>query len=124
MRRSAPDPMVSCERSCPGSAPSVWRTGTATQQTDMVRASNSSPFPNVSLRWASLGVRQPETSTLVAGDVHIWLVPVDVNREIVAELGLWLAGSEKERAKRFYFPRHRNEFIVSRGATRAVLASY
>jgi 4'-phosphopantetheinyl transferase len=57
-------------------------------------------------------------------EVHVWhWAPASPSRE-VKELWKTLAEDERERAQRYHFARHRDEFVVNRARVRALLASY
>lgn len=58
------------------------------------------------------------------GEVHIWhWAPVCPPSE-VDELWNILAENERERAQRYRFPKHRNEFVINRARVRGILARY
>jgi 4'-phosphopantetheinyl transferase len=61
---------------------------------------------------------------LPVGEVHLWSVRLDPPAERVEALGRSLAQDERDRANRFRFDRHRRQYIVGRGALRALLAAY
>lgn len=61
---------------------------------------------------------------LPTGEVHIWSVRLDPPAERVEALGRALAQDERDRANRFRFDRHRRQYIVGRGALRALLGAY
>jgi medium-chain acyl-[acyl-carrier-protein] hydrolase len=65
-----------------------------------------------------------EPPALGAGDVHVWRVSLDQPEECRSELRELLSADEKERARRFYFPRDRDRFVVGRGTLRALLGRY
>jgi len=60
----------------------------------------------------------------IPGVVRVWHWPLDVSALEVADLGKVLSPDELERAERYRFERHRNEFISTRAVLRMVLASY
>lgn len=64
------------------------------------------------------------TCTLSPGEVHAWIASLDQPPDQVARLWQTLADDERERARRFYFPRDRDHFVVARGMLRALLACY
>lgn len=57
-------------------------------------------------------------------EVHVWRIALEVGSERLGRLEAHLSGAERDRASRFYFARHRRQFIVARGALRELLASY
>ena len=59
-----------------------------------------------------------------AGVARIWHWPLDVSALEVADLKKVLSPDEMERAERYRFDQHRNEFILTRAVLRIVLASY
>ena len=59
-----------------------------------------------------------------AGVARIWHWPLDVSALEVADLKKVLSPDEMERAERYRFDQHRNEFILTRALLRIVLASY
>jgi 4'-phosphopantetheinyl transferase len=61
---------------------------------------------------------------LPPGEVHVWSVRLDPPPERVDQLGRALSPDEWERANRFRFDRHRRQYVVGRGALRALLATY
>ena len=61
---------------------------------------------------------------LGAGEIHVWSVQLDPPPAEVERLGRSLAGDEWERANRFRFEKHRRQYVVGRGALRALLAAY
>ncbi len=66
----------------------------------------------------------PKTLTLGNNEVHIWRTNLDLNLNFVEELQSFLSEDEKIRAEKFYFPKHRNRYIVGRGVLRLILAQY
>lgn len=58
------------------------------------------------------------------GSVHVWSVRLDPPPEVVERLGRSLSADEWERARRFRFERHQRQYVVGRGALRALLAAY
>jgi len=61
---------------------------------------------------------------LGAGKIHVWSIRLDPPAERVAQLGRSLAEDEWARANRFRFDKHRRQYVVGRGALRALLAAY
>jgi len=66
----------------------------------------------------------PNTFALGANDVHVWRTTLDQPREQIESFWLMLADDEQARAKRFYFQRDRDHFIVGRGILRTILGFY
>jgi 4'-phosphopantetheinyl transferase len=60
--------------------------------------------------------------TLQREDVHLWQTSLDSG--LAEDLFSSLSQDEKERADQFHFPSDKNDFVVSRGLLRKVLASY
>jgi 4'-phosphopantetheinyl transferase len=58
------------------------------------------------------------------GEIHVWSVRLDPPAEQVERLGRSLSSDEWERANRFRFEKHRRQYVVGRGALRALLAAY
>jgi 4'-phosphopantetheinyl transferase len=56
--------------------------------------------------------------------VHVWQIPLDRSSKDIGQLVDSLSEEEKTRARRFYFGKDRNRFIVTRGTLRVILASY
>jgi len=61
---------------------------------------------------------------LPAGEIHVWSLRLDPPSERVEALGRSLSPDERERAARFRFDKHRRQYIVGRGALRALLSAY
>jgi 4'-phosphopantetheinyl transferase len=59
-----------------------------------------------------------------AGVARVWHWPLDVSALQVADSRKVLSPDELERAERYRFDQHRNEFILTRAVLRMVLASY
>src|SRR5260370_25317023 len=58
------------------------------------------------------------------GVARVWHWPLDVSALEVRDLRKVLSPDELERAERYRFDQHRNEFILTRAVLRMVLASY
>ena len=56
--------------------------------------------------------------------MHVWRIDLDVPPPLVARLHRLLSSEEKERAARMHAPGADRRFVVSHGATRAILARY
>jgi 4'-phosphopantetheinyl transferase len=57
-------------------------------------------------------------------DVHVWRVSLDPQEKCRAELSRLLSPDEEARARRSYFPRDRDRFVVCRGVLRLLLGKY
>ena len=66
----------------------------------------------------------PSSITLAQHDIHIWYASLNQPAPCVHELALTLSSDEKARAKRFYFEKDRNHYIVGRGILRSILGRY
>jgi 4'-phosphopantetheinyl transferase len=63
-------------------------------------------------------------SRLGADEIHLWRVRLDQPAEVYRACLDTLTPDESERAGRFRFDRHRQQFVIARGALRAVLSQY
>jgi 4'-phosphopantetheinyl transferase len=61
---------------------------------------------------------------LPAGEVHVWYRPLTQDIANRGSFYDFLSADERERASRYHFDRHRNEFILTRATLRILLASY
>jgi 4'-phosphopantetheinyl transferase len=61
---------------------------------------------------------------LAHGQIHIWQLDLDRPPERVEALAALLCDSERQRAQRFHFDRHRNRYIARRAGLRRILAGY
>lgn len=66
----------------------------------------------------------PSTLLLDLDEVHVWHAALNQSASTVKDLASSLAPDEMERAERFSLQRHRDEFIVARGALRTILGLY
>jgi len=66
----------------------------------------------------------PTKPHLRLNEVHIWAIPLGLDREVSPELISFLDGSERSRAERFNHEPHRRRFIMRRAACRMILACY
>lgn len=62
--------------------------------------------------------------TLPPGEIHVWSIRLDPPADRVEALGRPLSDDEWARANRFRFDKHRRQYVVGRGALRALLAAY
>jgi 4'-phosphopantetheinyl transferase len=74
-----------------------------------------------SARWLDLPSIQ---GTLTRNDIHLWLIPLDQQQDIVQTCATILPPDETARAQRFHFPHLRTRFIVAHAALRHILATY
>ena len=74
-------------------------------------------------KWDGLA-GEPAVPNIPAGVARVWHWPLDVSALEVADLKKVLSPDEMERAERYRFDQHRNEFILTRAVLRMVLASY
>ena len=68
--------------------------------------------------------RSPESLSLTAEDVHVWIASLDRNPSELDSLRQILTPDERKRADRFRFEKRRDRFIVGRGALRTILGRY
>lgn len=61
---------------------------------------------------------------LMDNQVHLWTIPLDLAENSIEQYGQYLSSEESERARRFYFERHRRRYIASHGALRVILSDY
>ena len=64
------------------------------------------------------------SADLPDNDVHVWSVPLNQNPERTALSLEVLSPDEQEKAARFHFGKHRNQFIQARAALRLILSEY
>jgi 4'-phosphopantetheinyl transferase len=57
-------------------------------------------------------------------EVHLWLASLARSQQEIATFWETLNAEERQRAKRFVMPQHRERFIVARGMLRQLLANY
>ena len=65
-----------------------------------------------------------EAPRLGADGIHLWRVRLDQTAEVYRACLDTLTPDERERAGRFHFERHRQQFVIARGALRSVLGRY
>jgi len=58
------------------------------------------------------------------GEIHVWRVCLAQTESCLQSLQQTLSTDERTKADRFRFPKDRSQFIVSRGALRAILSRY
>ncbi len=61
---------------------------------------------------------------LVTGDVHAWVVPLDVSQQDYERLVATLSPDERQRASEFRLEEPRRRFAVARGTLRRLLSGY
>jgi 4'-phosphopantetheinyl transferase len=66
----------------------------------------------------------PRTMTLGRDEVHVWRASLDQPKPQSQCFLHTLVADEQARARRFYFERDREHFIVARGVLRAILGCY
>ncbi len=66
----------------------------------------------------------PLDLTLDLGEIHVWRVSLAQTESCLQCLQQTLSTDERTKADRFRFPKDRSQFIVSRGALRAILSRY
>jgi 4'-phosphopantetheinyl transferase len=66
----------------------------------------------------------PYPPSLIADDIHVWRIALDVEDTVLIRLREVLSEEECQRAERFYFEEHRRHFTAARGAMRILLAGY
>lgn len=66
----------------------------------------------------------PKSLALGYQDVHVWRAVLDAPTEYVQQMVKILSSDEQQRAKRFYFDRDRQRFIIGRGLLRTILGRY
>ena len=66
----------------------------------------------------------PLDLTLDLGEIHVWRVSLDQTESCLQSLQQTLSADERTKADGFRFPKDRSQFIVSRGALRAILSRY
>lgn len=65
-----------------------------------------------------------EAPRLGADEIHLWRVSLGQPAEVYRACFGMLTPDESERAGRFCFDRHRQQFVIARGALRSVLSQY
>jgi 4'-phosphopantetheinyl transferase len=64
------------------------------------------------------------TPILNHSDVHVWRVPLDVSRDIVADLAVLLSDGENARAQRMLCEEAGRRFVASHSALKKILGCY
>lgn len=57
-------------------------------------------------------------------EVHVWRASLAQSDDIVAQYEYVISEHEKEKASQFKFIKHRNQYIITRGVLRHILAGY
>ncbi|MCB9878422.1 MAG: 4'-phosphopantetheinyl transferase superfamily protein [Planctomycetes bacterium] len=70
---------------------------------------------------ASFVTEDPGKASLVAGEVHVWAVPLHGDPSPFAAL---LSEAERQRVQRFRFADHQRRYQIGHGALRTVLGGY
>ena len=68
--------------------------------------------------------RRNQPSELCRGEVHIWLIELDAEPDLLNAWRGTLSEDEQRKANRFHFARDRNRYIAGRGQLRELLATY
>jgi 4'-phosphopantetheinyl transferase len=61
---------------------------------------------------------------LLARDIHVWSVDLNLDRDRIDEFGQFLTPQESQRAAKFINPTHGDRWIVARGYLRQILSQY
>lgn len=61
---------------------------------------------------------------LTEDQVHVWLAMLEELGPTLDVLFDYLSADERERAARFHFPEHRNQYVFGRGVLRNILSRY
>lgn len=61
---------------------------------------------------------------LSPGEVHLWQAWLDLSPDKIRLLEGLLSNDELERARRFHFQRHRQQFVARRGMLRMIIGAY
>jgi len=80
-----------------------------------------------SVSWEERRLPLPDGElALLLGDngVHIWRIPLDVDRQLLASISACLSAEERTRAGRFHFDHDRDRFTAGRAFQRNILAAY
>jgi 4'-phosphopantetheinyl transferase len=75
------------------------------------------------VRWEEWEPRA-ESPHLGADELHLWRVRLDQPAEVYRACLDTMTPDESEKAGRFRFDRHRQQFVIARGALRSVLGHY
>ena len=79
---------------------------------------------SASLQAASAWLLPDESVRLRRNEVHIWLIPLNLQEASASELCGFLSRDEVERAHQFHFKRDRLQFKAARAALRLILGRY
>lgn len=77
-----------------------------------------------SMKCIDVDDRQYVDVTLLSDEVHVWCVCLDLLSTCFEYLERVLSEDEVDRATRFYFERHRQCFVITRGMLRIILSWY
>src|SRR5881296_1316011 len=66
----------------------------------------------------------PEAITLENDEVHVFLLPLDLDDSLIARMLPILSQDERSRAERYRVESDRNRFIAARALLRSILALY
>ncbi len=68
--------------------------------------------------------RESENVSMPNNTVHVWLMNLDANRDLVAELTKLLSLDEKEKAAQYHFEKDSSRYALARATLRILLARY
>lgn len=66
----------------------------------------------------------PEELSISSGMVHLWSVDLSAPPAPISFYASLLSSDEQQRADRFYFQKHKDQFIVGRGLLRELIGKY
>lgn len=84
----------------------------------------SHPIPKALVREYSFGSGSAAVPLFASDEIHVWRVDLSQGYPEVQALAGLLSADERERAARFRFDDNRKDYVVCRGALRALLGSY
>jgi 4'-phosphopantetheinyl transferase len=67
---------------------------------------------------------QLSSAEVAGGEVHVWKLPLDIDKSTSAKVAGLLSPDERTRAGRFQVEGHRERFIAGRGMLRLILGRY
>ncbi|MGC2529859.1 MAG: 4'-phosphopantetheinyl transferase superfamily protein [Candidatus Acidiferrum sp.] len=69
-------------------------------------------------------IPSPLELDIADGDIHLWRAYLDCEEQLLRRFEETLSDDEKDRAKRYFFQRDRDNFIATRGILRELLGKY